>query len=63
MLKIFEPQSNLLDSFLFNSSRFLKQETPLALAAARKIIRNSSMALVFNLVGQFIDFKDYTLLT
>ena len=46
---------NLGLSFLFNSSRFLKWDTPFALAAIRKIIKNSSIALLLNFDGQLID--------
>jgi hypothetical protein len=54
MFKIFAPQSNLGLSFLFNSDKSLKCEIPLAFAATKKIIKNSSMAPLFSLGGPLI---------
>ena len=39
-----------------SSSKCLKYEIPFALAAIKKIIKNSSIALLLNFAGQFIDF-------
>ena len=44
-------------SFLFNSLSFLKIDTPEALAANKKIIKNSSIALLFNSTGHLIGLK------
>ena len=63
IFRIFEPHFNLGLSFLFNSSKFLKIDVPLALAAIKKIIKNSSMASLLNLVGQLIDLRDEGLFT
>ena len=57
IFKIFEPHFNLGLSFLLSSSKFLKVDTPLALAAIKKIIKNSSIASLFKLDGQLIDFR------
>ena len=54
ILKIFIPQSNLFDSFLLSSLRFLKILTPLQIPATKKINKNSSIAELFNFDGQFI---------
>ena len=61
MFKIFAPQSNLGLSFLFNSDKSLKCEIPLAFAATKKIIKNSSIALVFNFEEQFIALRLFEL--
>ena len=37
--------------------KFLKYEIPFALAATKKITKNSSMAPLFNFTGQLIAFK------
>ena len=59
LFKSFDPHNSLGLSFWFNSDNFLKYETPLALAAIKKIKRNSSIAALFKLVGQFIGFIFY----
>jgi hypothetical protein len=50
--------------FLFDlsSDKFLKYEIPFALAATKKIIKNSSIAPLFNFEGQLIDFNFFGLL-
>ena len=63
IFKIFEPHFNLGLSFLFSSSKFLKKDIPSALAAIKKIIKNSSIAPLFNFDGQLIDFSFLGLLT
>ena len=55
--KIFDASLSLGLSFLFNSSNFLKLEIPDAFVANKKIIKNSSIALLFNSTGQFIGLK------
>ena len=45
------------------SSKFLKKDIPSALAAIKKITRNSSIAPLFNFDGQLIDFIFFGLLT
>ena len=55
--KIFDANFSLGLSFLFNSSSFLKLETPEAFDANKKIIKNSSIALLFNSIGQLIGLK------
>ena len=52
---------NLGLSFLLSSSRFLNEETPLDLAAIKKISKNSSIALLFKFAGQLIDLKFFVL--
>jgi hypothetical protein len=44
IFNILEPHFNLGLSFLSNSSKFLKKDTPLAFAAIKKITKNSSIA-------------------
>ena len=61
--KIFEPNFNLGLSFWFNSLKFLKYEIPFALAATRKITRNSSIAPLFNFTGHLIALSELGLLT
>ena len=46
-----------------NSLSFINFEHPLALAATRKIIRNSSIAALLNFAGQLIPFKIFLLFT
>ena len=53
--KNFTAKSNLFDSFLFISPKSLNFDIPLAFAATKKIIKNSSIAELFNFDGQFID--------
>ena len=48
IFKIFEPNFNLGLSFLLSSPRFENLETPLAFEANKKIIKNSSIALLLN---------------
>ena len=62
-LKNFTAKSNLLDSFLFISPKSLNFDIPLAFAATKKIIKNSSIAELLNFDGQFIDFKFFLLFT
>ena len=57
ILSIFIAIFNLGLSFLFNSPSPLNFETPLALAATKKINKNSSIAELFKLLEQFIDLK------
>ena len=45
----FEPNFNLGLSFLFSSARFEKLETPFAFAAAKNMIKNSSIKLLLRL--------------
>ena len=61
--KIFDANFNLGLSFLFNSSNFLKLEIPDAFDANKKIIKNSSIALLLSSTGQFIDFNLFWLFT
>ena len=49
LLRIFDPHTNLGLSFWFSSDNFLNVETPFALAAAKKIIKNSSIAELLRL--------------
>ena len=63
LVKIILAHFNLGLSFWFNSANSLKYEIPLALAATKNIIRNSSMAPLFNFDGQSIDLIDLALLT
>ena len=62
LVKIFDPHFNLGLSFWFNSSKSLKYEIPLAFAATKNIIKNSSIASLFNFFGQLIHFKNLALL-
>ena len=57
------PIFNLGLSFLLSSPRFLNVEIPLALAATRKMIKNSSMAELFKSAGQFIPLRLFLLFT
>ena len=61
IFKIFEPHFNLGLSFLLSSSKFLKKDTPFALAAIKNKTKNSSIAALFKLDGQLIDFKIFGL--
>ena len=62
LVKIVLAHLNLGLSFWFNSAKFLKYETPFALAATKNIIRNSSIAPLFYFDGQLIDLIDLALL-
>ena len=53
----FDPNFNLGLSFLFSSPKFLKLEMPFALAAAKNMMRNSSIKLLLRFGGQLIFFK------
>ena len=55
-VRIFDPQTRRGLSFSFSSDRFLKYEIPLALAANKKIRRNSSIEALLRYVGQLIAF-------
>ena len=57
MFKIFDPNLSRGLSFLFNSFKSLKYDTPFAFAATKNIIKNSSIALVLYFVGQLIGLK------
>ena len=59
LFKSFDPHFNLGLSFWFNSDKFLNVDIPFALAAIKKIKRNSSIAAVLKLVGQFIGLNDW----
>ena len=61
LFRIFAPHFNLGLSFWLSSPISLKWETPLALAATKKISKNSSMAPLFSLGGQLIGFNLYVL--
>ena len=60
---IFDPHFNRGLSFLLSSDKSLKCDIPFAFAAIKKIIKNSSIALLLSLEGQFIALKDYVLST
>ena len=60
---IWDPNLSLGLSFLFNSPKSENVETPFAFAAAKNIIKNSSIKLLFRLGEQFIFFKVGWLLT
>ena len=61
-IKNFEPQINLGLSFWLSSVKSLKVEIPFDLAATRKIIKNSSIALELYFVGQLIALRFFELL-
>ena len=61
--KRFVAISNLGLSFLFSSPKLLNVDTPLAFAATRNMIRNSSIAELLRLFGQFIPLRLFLLST
>ena len=63
LFKKFVAISNLGLSFLFNSAKFLNIETPFALAATKKITKNSSIAELLRFFGQSIPLRLLLLLT